>query len=394
MGQDRMERELAVERRRAGETVDAICESLKRSRSWFYKWFGRASSEEEEWAEERSRARLKAGLYNEDVRRAIIETRERLESEGCFVSAEMIAWELDAAHVKHPSVATIKRILKAAGLTGRKKRVPTGTRYPAPLAIEPGAVHQADFVGPRHVSRVRFYSLNAVDVCSARAAAEPVRSRATENVIPALWRIWSRMGIPSVLQLDNELVFFGNRRYPGALGQVMRLCLHYAIEMVFIPVREPWRNGLVEKFNDHWNRKFYNRISIDSFDRLQKELLAFESRHNSTWRYSKLGGRTPNRALAASSVELRFPDRPTPPPMPLSLPTEGRITFIRFIRTDRTLEIFGQRRTLPPEATHEYVRATIDIAARALTVRLHDEIIDVFPYPFREPRTRGPVKAR
>lgn len=386
MGDDRMERELAVKRRQAGETVDSICESLKRSRSWLYKWLDRASTGEDDWAEERSRARLNSGSCGEAARRAIVETRRRLEVEGCFVSAQMIAWELEAANVSHPSIATINRILKSEGLTGRSKRVPSGKAYPAPLAMEPGAVHQADFVGPRHVHRTRFYSLNAVDVCSARAAAEPVRSRATENVIPALWRIWSRMGIPTVLQLDNELVFFGNRRYPGALGQVMRLCLRYGVEMVFIPVREPWRNSLVEKFNDHWNRKFYRRVTVESFPQLQRELLAFESRHNSMWRYSKLGGRTPNRALAASSVALRFPDRPTPPPMPLPVPSEGRITFIRFVRSDRCLEIFGQKRTLPPEATYEYVRATIDVGANTLTVRLKDEPIDVFPYPFREPR--------
>ena len=375
--------------------MDAICESLKRSRSWLYKWLARAESVEEGWAAERSRARLHSGSYDEQMRQTIVQTRTRLESEGCFVSAEMIAWELEAEKIKHPSVATIKRILKAAGLTARPKRVPSGTRYPAPLAVEPGAVHQADFVGPRHISGVRFYSLNAVDVCSARAATEPVRSRATENVIPALWRIWTRLGIPATLQLDNELVFFGNRRAPAALGQVMRLCFQNAVDLVFIPIREPWRNSVVEKFNDHWNRKFYRRISrADSFDSIQKDLLTFESRHNASWRYSKLGGRTPNRALASSSVQLRFPDRPTPPPMPLSVPSQGRVTFIRFIRSDRVLEIFGQRQTLPAEAAYEYVRATIDLAAATLTVHLHEQVIDEVPYPLPKPQGRAAVKAR
>jgi hypothetical protein len=137
-----------------------------------------------------------------------------------------------------------------------------------------------------------------------------------------------QVGIPNFMQLDNEFVFFGNRRYPNAVGQVMRLCLHAGVELVFIPVREPCRNGIVEKFNDHWNRKFYRRVSIPTFELLRSESLRFDYRDNATWRYSKLAGRNPNHALAESAVKLRFPDRPTPPPMPFDKPTQGRVSFI------------------------------------------------------------------
>ena len=145
-----------------------------------------------------------------------------------------------------------KHTLTAARhLDSHAGRGPKGIKYPAPWALDPGAVHQADFVGPRYVGGVRFYSLNAVDVASARAAAEPVFSRATEHVIPGLWSIWKRLGIPKALQLDNELVFFGNRRYPRATGQVMRLCLEAGVEMVFIPIREPRQRRLLRR----WGRQ-------------------------------------------------------------------------------------------------------------------------------------------
>jgi hypothetical protein len=177
----------------------------------------------------------------------------------------------------------------------------------------------------------------------------------------------------------------------------MRLCFSMGVEMLFIPVREPWRNSFVEKFNDHWNRKFYRRARLEGFEALRTHSLAFETRHNATWRYSKLGGRTPNAALALSSVELRFPDRPTPPPMPLAIPSKGRVSFIRLIRSDRQLEIFGQRLPMPPEATYEYVRATIDIAAKELTVTLRDQLLATHPYPLERAtasRTRQGAKGR
>ena len=375
-----LDRVLAVDRYRNGESIEAICSSLKKSRSWFYKWLDRSEKPEERWYEERSRRPHHPPSCEGDLRERIVETRGRLQSEGCFVSAQMIAWELESEQVEPPSISTIKRILKGAGLITPRGRVSKGIKYPAPWALDPGAVHQADFVGPRYVSGVRFYSLNAVDVASARAAAEPVISRATEHVIPGLWNIWKRLGIPKALQLDNELVFFGNRRYPRATGQLMRLCLEAGVEMVFIPIREPWRNSFVEKFNDHWNKKFYRRVNLPSFDLLPKEAMRFENRHNSTWRYSKLGGHTPNQALEGSTVALRFPDRPTPPPMPLPKPTQGRVSFIRFIRSNLQLEIFGQRFDMPSEATHEYVRATVDVAAQHMSVSLHGETILSYPY--------------
>ena len=307
MGGPEVERVLAIERYRKGESVEAICVSLKRSRSWFYKWLDRADQAGPEWYEEHSRRRQHTGGCARELRQRIVQTRGRLEAEGSFVSAQMIAWELEAEQVEPPSISTIKRVLRVAGLTTPKRRAPKGTKYPAPLAIEPGSVHQADFVGPRHVNGIRFYSLNAVDVSSARVATEAIRSRATEQVIPGLWNIWSRLGIPNFLQLDNELVFFGNRRYPNALGQVMRLCLQAGVELVFIPVREPWRNGIVEKFNDHWNRKFYQRVSILSFKLLRSESLQFDNRHNSTWRYTKLAGRTPTEPLPSPRSSFAFP---------------------------------------------------------------------------------------
>gem|GEM_PF-3882916 len=135
-----VERLLAVERYRRGERIGANCASLKRSRSWFYKWLSRAEHEETGWNEERSRRRHDPGACEEDLRTRIIEIRRRLEAAGTFVSAQMIAWELEDEQIEPPSISTIKRILKVAGLTVPKRRMPKGTRYPAPLAMEPGSV--------------------------------------------------------------------------------------------------------------------------------------------------------------------------------------------------------------------------------------------------------------
>jgi len=65
--------------------------------------------------------------------------------------------------------------------------------------------------------------------------------------------------------------------------------------------------------------------------------------------------------------------------MPFDMPTDGRVSFIRLIRSDLSLEIFWSAFSDPTEATHEYVRATIDVAAKTMTVVLHDEITRRIP---------------
>jgi putative transposase len=377
-----MERQQAVERFRKGESVTEICASLGRSLRWLYKWIERAEAEGEWWLE-RSRARHGRGnRSSEEIEQLVVHTRQRLARENGFQGAQSIAWELDEATMAHPSIATINRILKRYGLIEHTpaRRPSKGRKYPTPLASHAGSVHQSDFVGPRYLrGPVRFYSFNTVDVSTGRCATVPLRSRSDGAVVPALWESWVRLGIPQLQQFDNELVFFGSRLHPRGLSQVLRLCLMHGVEPLFIPPAEPWRNGVVEKFNDHWQQKVLGQ-PMTTFEELHSRSLAFDARHNSRWRYRKNDGRTPNQVLAASQRVSRVPTQLAPSPSRLPRPERGRYHFIRFIRSDQQLDIFGERFLLPPEAAHEYVQATVDVAEQHLQVRLDGRLIQTFEY--------------
>ncbi|MHB1582165.1 MAG: hypothetical protein ACYCU7_02350 [Acidimicrobiales bacterium] len=54
--------------------------------------------------------------------------------------------------------------------------------------------------------------------------------------------------------------------------------------------------------------------------------------------------------------------------MPTSLPAKGRIEVIRYIRSNRRLDLFGKRLTVAEEHTHQYVTATIRVRAKQVTV--------------------------
>jgi putative transposase len=387
MQRSEMERMWAVERYRNGEDAEGICRSLGRSARWLYKWVSRADSDPERWFEERSRRPERLSRKTpQAIEDLIVAAREDLEREGAFCGAQSIVWELEERKIKSPSVATVNRILKARGLfQGRSARYQSkGKKYPAPEAIHPNDVHQNDFVGPRYLQGgFRFYSLNTADLVTARSTAIPIQARAADFVVAAIWKSWVSLGVPRIFQIDNELVFWGSRLHPRGMSQVLRLCLHQGVEPLFIPPAEPWRNGTIEKFNDHWQQKFLGRTHLQSFEHLVAAARDFDCKHNSRWRYSKTGGVSPNEALRRMNVQLRFPTDTQPPRLPILKPNSGRFHLIRFIRSDRGLDLFGERFVVPKIAVYEYVTATIDVALQQLHVRLGHETLARYPYQLR-----------
>jgi len=318
-------------------------------------------------------------------------TRLSLDHQGVFCGAQAILWELEAQRINPlPSLRTINRTLNHHALTHRRtgRYEPKGAKYPDLPAKVPNARHQADFVGPRYLKgangTLRFYSMNVVDLSTGRCGTQPVLSRSGMAVYEAFWTIWGRLGVPRHLQVDNEMVFYGSPTHPRGMGPLIRLCLQYGIELWFIPQSEPWRNGVVEQFNHHYQQKFLRRVSMRTEEELQEGALAFEHKHNSRYRYSKLNGKTPLQALALSgSTPLHFPpNQPTPQP-PLKRPESGRYHLIRFIRSGCTLDIFGEPFRVSPDLQYEYVVATIEVKEQKLKL-FHDHLqVDEFEYTLR-----------
>jgi transposase InsO family protein len=353
-----------------------------------YKWLHRFLKGSGDWVGEQSRRPHQSpSRSGREIEQIVILTRLSLYNRGLFCGAQAIRWELeDLAVTPRPSLRTINRLLARNELTHRRtgRYQPKGKRYPVLVASQPGDVHQADFVGPCYLTGpVRFYSLHSVDLATGRCAVEPLVQRAGQATVDALWAAWTRLGMPQHQQVDNEMVFYGSPAHPRGMGVLIRLCLPWGIEPWFIPVGEPWRNGVVEKFNDHWRQKFLARTPMGSAAELKQESLQFEQRHNSHYRYSKLAGKTPQGALAASGVPLRFPPTPQAPRVPLPKPCTGRYHLIRFIRSAGQLDVFGEKFLVPPETIYEYVRATVDVERQRLGVYLDNVQVEEYEYRLR-----------
>ena len=380
------DREQAIKCYLQGEAIAAIAQKLGYTRSWVYKWIERFQAHQEHWQADQSRApQSNCRQLPDEVTEAVKLVRLHLSQQGLFCGAQAISWELETLQVSPlPSLRTINRIVAREGLTQRRsgRYQPKGKRYPQLSGQAANEVHQSDYVGPCYLSGpLRFYSINSVDLATGRCALTPVLNKTAQSAINAFWANWWRLGVPKHQQVDNEMVFYGSQNHPCGMGCLIRLCLANGVEPWFIPLAEPWRNGVVEKFNDHYRGGFLRRVTMRGIEELRRESLRFEQKHNSRYRYTKLQGRTPQMALAQQPI--RLPKAVRPPQHPLPKPVSGRYHLVRFIRSDGLLDIFSEKFRLPPEAVYEYVIATIDVARQKITVTMDEVVIEEHDYPLR-----------
>ena len=187
------------------------------------------------------------------------------------------------------------------------------------------------------------------------------------------------MGLPDFLQFDNELSFRGSNRYPRSPGLIIRLCLYFGVQPVFIPVGEPWRNGVVEKFNDTYNKKFFRQQWFPKYATLKRQSKNFQRFHNKHHRYSCLKGKTPLEIVRADNFKP-FTIAPGTKLPQLDYVPDGEIVLIRFIRSDCKMDIFGEKFKVAKDLAYSYVKAVIVTSIHTLQVYRDSELVDTFDY--------------
>lgn len=378
-------RKEAIRRYLNGKFPSLICQDLRKSRKWFYKWLKRYQEGSPDWFKDQSKTpHLITNKVDEDIENLVISVRKRLESiKYAQVGATAIQWEIKKLDIEPPFVWTINRILKRNNLISEKRPYePKGKNYPEiVIPSEINTIHQVDLVGPRYIKGDgRFYSLNVIDVCGHRIKLNPVRSKRDEEVANGLISTWKTLGIPEYIQFDNELSFHGSHKHPHSLGLVLRLCLSLGIQPIFIPQGEPWRNGVIESFNDTFDKKFFRTQVFRDFSHLVKEAKVFGEFHNEFHRYSILNGKTPNEFMKKERFEpFLLPKEFELPKEPILI-EKGVIHLVRFVRSDGILDIFGEHFQMPKDVVYEYVVATIMTETHRLKVTCNGRVVDSFEY--------------
>ena len=371
----------AISRYENGESPKQIYQSLGKSKRWFFKWLKRYKESGNNWWEELSRKpHGTKQKIDKDMEQAIIDTREKLERTlYAQIGALNIKWHLNEHGHPSPSIPTINKVLKRNNLVKkRKKYEPKGADYPALKVAYSNFLHQFDVVGPRYLKTDgRFYSANVIDAYDRRCCINPVRRQTKDDILAALLRCWHLLGIPEYLQMDNKLPMRGSNRYPRSFGLVIRLCLYLGIQPVFIPIKEPWRNGIIERFQDVFDKMFFRSQYFKSFYHMLSQSRGFEIFHDNNHRYSTLEGKTP---LEKTTRDIKYLPKDFKVPSRLGI-FPGYVHLVRFIRSNRILDVFGEKFAMPAELEYEYIWVTIDTAKETLLIYHDSVLIDKLDYP-------------
>jgi hypothetical protein len=334
---------------------------------------------QDNWFTDHSRRphRIKTTVSH-DMEELVIQIRHKLENTlYAQVGAISIQWELSKLNIEPLPVWTIDRIIKKHNLAYKKpKAAKKKNDYPD---YSNAYTHQMDIVGPRYLTKNRrkIYFLNIIDTQSHCVHINPIHNKASEGIVRAVVRFWQQFGIPDFLQMDNELAFRGSNRYPHSFGQLIRLALSQAVKPVFIPQAEPWRNGIVEKFNDTFDKKFYRTQTFNSFDELAASVNDFETFHNFNYRYSVNKNQLPIDVHKAHLSVYLGKDFQSTERIDV---VDGEVIIIRFIRSDLKLNIFGEIFLLKANLVYKYVQAVISVEAQMLKIYCDDRLEQEFPY--------------
>jgi len=373
-------RQVAVQRVLAGEKVSIVSRSYGKSRKWLYLWLARfeQQSSDPKWFEGQSKApKNKPTKIADTIEQRVLMIRKELQDRN-YAQTGAIAIQYEFHHLgwSVPAVWTINRILARHGIGKEVVSHKNHKEYPALFAH----VHHMDFVGPRYIKGDgRFYSVNIIDTLTHTAFVKAIRCKTAEQSLLAVVEFWSSYGMPDALQMDNDLAFRGSNRHPRSFGNVVRLALSQGVAPVFIPMGEPWRNGIIEKFNDTYDKRFLRKITFGSFAHLREAEKDFTSFHNQHHRYSSQQHRTPFQMTEQTGKLIVYTGEVHKQPrIPLR---HGCVYFVRFIRSDLKLQINTETFVVKPALKYSYVVAEVNIDNHCIVIRQNNEIIQVFDYP-------------
>ena len=383
-------RKTAIRLRLAGESVESICSTLKRSKRWFHKWWQRYLTLGTEGLYDLTRANHRVARQTPPhIERAVLSVRRRLEARStpqtryAQIGAATIREELRTLGLTPlPSLRTVGRILQRAGLTNPSLRLAqtlARSDYPGPQAQDTNQLHQVDTVGPRYLKgdKTRYYFLICKDVFDQAVYTELVKSRKMDGILAFLIHAWQHLGLPEMVQFDNGREFCGFGHSARYLSRIIRLCLRLEVETVFIPPAKPQHNGSVENFNGWFQPLLLNRTYRRACD-LRRQLRLLMNTVNAQHVHPQLGYKTPTQYRKSKRLRVLPANfKLDGSKLPISV---GKVTFIRLVSAAGTINILEQKFKLGKRLKFQYVKATLYTRYQTLKIYHKGRLIKQFDY--------------
>jgi transposase len=347
-----------------------ILARLPRSRSWLGKWKQRFAHEGWEALDSLAKApHHSPHAYPSEAVKVVVRIRKRFaQSPVGHVGARAIRQEL----VRHrlltpvPSLKTITRWLKAADLIASPSEPDPEAYYPAPRGSDAVVLCACDWTERYFTGGAKVFVFHTIEHRS-HALAQTLRSnKSTASTCAHLLEGCAQLGIPDLLQLDNDAAFTGLGRTPGVLGRFVRLALYLGIELLFIPPGEAKRNHVVERVHGTWAESFWNKHHFTSLRDLARQSPKFLDWYHE-YAPQALGGLTVKPAARPRQGKKlgRRQSAQIPEEVPL---TAGRVHFIRKVDAQGEITILQEPWKVSKSLVGQYVWATLDTGKGALSI--------------------------
>jgi hypothetical protein len=348
-----------VEQVRARVGLRQVARAFRVALSVVQRWVKRAKGQRldrVDWSSRPTGVRRATNRTVVSTERRVLSLRDELAKTsdlGDHGAAAIRLALLEGGAVHPPSVRTVGRILKRAGVLDIERRVrttapPIGWYLPE-VAAGRAEVDSFDTVsGLLLEGGIDIVVLNGISLHGGLVASWPEDAITAVLTASRLVEHWKRFGLPTFAQFDNGNIFVGSNRYPDVIGRVMRVCLLLGVTPVFAPPREPGFQAAVESLNGRWQAKVWTRFERESIIELldHSERYVSAARRQSALRIDRAPHRTP------------MPDHPV---LDLQTHPSGLVIFIR--RTDDLgfASVLGHRFLIDPLWPHRLVRAEVHL---------------------------------
>ena len=392
-----------------GWKTAAIAAELGRSSWWVRKWVRRYEADGEVGLECRSRRPERSPERLDDtVRVGILKIRSELEKHRhANVGAKAIQGRMqrDGIVAEVPSVASIKRVLKDAGVTRpyRHKHRSGISILGLPAMIRAGVWQQADWVQDLWLGGgIKYNSLQISDVGSHMVSSGQWFHRTIYNAVKQLVsQAWPSMSIPLHMGTDNAFARSSHRDNPWTLW--VKILLMFGVEVIVSPPGTLGFTNHVEYINGLWRQRTINRWHYNTVDDVRDDsdlFVEWANHDRNVLDEDIFRTQYPAQHIDSITDQLRW----VPDGFDLdsyigsgginTLPVaKGRVTFLRHVDEQHTITIVQNHWHVPESLPMGgLVIAGIDTASGNLTIRHKDDIVAQHRYPMK-PATIDPIHA-
>jgi len=379
-----------------GKSVAQIRRLIPRSGSWVYKWKRRFAHQRWHALESLPKApHSSSHQYPQSTVDLVLRLRQQFaRSSVGLIGARAIRQEVRRRHLLRvvPSLVTINRWLKQAGLLPTANLPGEDPYYPQPHLPENCVLHSCDWISRYLEGGEKPYALHTIDAQTHALCQTISTDKTTDALIHHILQAFTELGLPDFLQLDNDGAFTNLGKHQRVFGRFLRLLLYLGVEPIFIPPGEPKRNSLVEGVNHLWAQSFFDKDHFTSVAQLKRKSPKFLSWYDS-YAPPRLGGRSvaeAQRGVKRRKLKERE-RRSIPDHLPL---TAGRIHFIRRVDERGEVRLLNESWKVSQRLVGEYVWATIDLTEQHLQIsyrksdRAQAKRIKQYDYGVAEPGKR------